>query len=955
MNFLRSLKRWVRYAYFLRFSLALWLFAPILCLLDAFYTKSLTSGILTPETLEQYVCVGFFLASAGFVAMVSARVVLINGPERWDRYYDETSAAPERDDGRPSLLTALLVNPNGHLEWLALILSQLPSAAAGLYMIFNAEKAGVPFHTVFWGIQFGALLAWILWGIANAWYYLTYIAVAATAAKDPVQFGSNAARTLLFPRSLFALTRVGRDYSDDTLEGASTGFENGKIVGALRAFANVFHRSKTPGYVYSVDGKARFFEGHAFSILAVTVFLGLYLIIWPLTAPVPALWTSVAMLVVLYLSAIVIIALFWKAPQSSRPGIKLPWRWGLTAATLFFCFSVTGLYLLSSAERFPIFATILIMVTALFWLLGGLAFFLDRYRVPVFTVFLLLLLVPRLLHLDRTIYMHAAQGEHWPLHWGNSQEEHYLSVNALNSQDALAQVKVPTPAEILDQALAADRDGRPLIIVTATGGGLHASAWTAAVLAQLEDQFDRDNPQLPKGSLHNHLLLASTVSGGSVGLLSYLRELNSATPDFTRMQVTAQCSSLEAVGWGLVYYDLQKALIPFFPYIFPPSSGVDNLDFTPLGKDRTWALRKAFSRNLQNDYCQATWNRDHNQPQPTSLQLLLRTNVNAENDSAEELEKHLTLRNLIPGYSGLPGAKVPFPAFAMNTTASETGERFLSANYQVPYKELDTCPNYKARTFLKTFERTESSAQPLWVSDLPLATAAQMSATFPYVSSAARAPMIFDNNVGSVHFVDGGYYDNDGTASAAEFLRYALVRPDASAAPSCNPTAQVNKEEAAPPATHAADTKPPLRVLLIEIRNSGDIGGASESEAGGDHSCNGCNPAPANLLGQLGSPLTAFWQAGHESVTARNRVLLSQLEHALSGKLLVHRVVLADLRSQVVVATDPLSWSLTPAQRKEVQETASGDGIKGYYNEASQWFSKDLDYWKYHADSDWPE
>src|SRR5580700_10748124 len=99
LKFLDAAKRWVRYAYFMRFALALWLFAPLLCLLDARTGfKTLTSGVMTPETLQQYICVSFFLVSAGFVALICARVVLVNGPSRFDTCYDE------HNDGRPSTL-----------------------------------------------------------------------------------------------------------------------------------------------------------------------------------------------------------------------------------------------------------------------------------------------------------------------------------------------------------------------------------------------------------------------------------------------------------------------------------------------------------------------------------------------------------------------------------------------------------------------------------------------------------------------------------------------------------------------------------------------------------------------------------------------------------------------------------------------------------------------------------
>ena len=59
-----------------------------------------------------------------------------------------------------------------------------------------------------WGLFFGATLAVVVWYVVNAWYYLTY------DPPDPtgtVEFGRNAARTLLLPRNFigFGLHRPG--------------------------------------------------------------------------------------------------------------------------------------------------------------------------------------------------------------------------------------------------------------------------------------------------------------------------------------------------------------------------------------------------------------------------------------------------------------------------------------------------------------------------------------------------------------------------------------------------------------------------------------------------------------------------------------------------------------------------------------------------------------------------
>src|SRR5882757_2603680 len=909
MAFLHQTMRWVRYAYFMRFSLGLWSFALILCCLNTSPARTLTSGIMTPETIQQYACVGFFLVSAGFVALITARVVLINGPERWDKAYDEF------DDGRPHSLTLLLVNDKAQREWTALLISQLPNSFVYLYLTWNAMVSGVPIGTVFFGLLIGSAMAAVLWWVANAWYYLTYEAV---RASERVEFKKNAARTLLFPRRLFGLAKPGDpfDREQKTLEAASTWINATPLSRWLRWLAGLLN---TPGYA---GPEGHIYEGHVFSALAAFIFFGIYLLLWPMTAPVPTFRWSLFALGFLAFVAGVLVWLLWKDDSAARVAALRYWKIGLTTAVVAFVASIALLYLLTNAERFPILATTLIVAMALCWALCGISFFFDRYRLPVITVVLIITIAPRLMH------------------WDFGQEEHYLSI----TDAAPGPSCVPTPRDILLDRLTASADqledseqDRPWIIVTATGGGLHASAWTAAVLARLEAAFDQASP----GSFHRSLLLASTVSGGSAGLLAYLREIQPGrVPDYTRMQIAAQCSSLEAVGWGFAYYDLPKAFVPLLPFFIPPSSGDGDLDNSPLFKDRSWTLRKAFARNADNEFCVDTWHRDRGEAVPGGWRGLLAARLRRQSD-AQDVEERLTLRSLLPGKHNL------FPAFTMNTTSYEDGLRVLLANYRIPDPDNsedwpDARPNYKARSFLATYSSGKRKAVA-FTPDLPLATAAQLSAAFPYISSAARVPLSVDAQVNAPHFVDGGYYDNDGTASVVEFLRFALARTPSAGKDVCE--AWSKDEE-----TKASRRK--LRILLIEIRNSGDdLGGEFDQWA--NHTS---ARTPANLVTQLFAPPLGLWQAGHESVTGRNRLALAQLEHALADRLDVHRVVFADSHAIPDVHTDPLSWSLTPAQRREVQHSASSDPeVRSRYKEALAWFTKRRAEWDRDADSKWHE
>jgi len=914
-KFLAALGKWASFAYLLRFALALWLFAPVLCLLNM-ASATLTSGILVSEVWEQYLCVSFFLVAAACSALILARIALIYGPERLDLLI-----TPE--DCRPPALKNLLVNDEGKREFLAVLISQLPNLFVFGYLIDFGVSQGVALMQIVLGLFIGVLLACIFWWNANAWYYLTYKAL----SDSPLKFvlGQNAARTILFPRALFGLNRpTDQCPGKVTIEQARTIFSR-PIFRTIHKLSGLSLFIGLPGYEKNPEATS-LYEAHNFAIISLSIFGGLYLLLWPLTAPVGAPVASWIAIAAMGAFIAFVLYVFWSAEPREAGGKVVHLRkiqiWNTITVVVFFL-AVLFLYLFTQIERFPIFATVLILVIAVSWTLGSLAFFFDRYRVPVLTLLLVSLVVPRMFHLDRSLYVDSSG-----VHAGNGQEEHYVSTTAAREG---TDAELPVPSIILQEHLNSIHDDKPLIIVTATGGGLHASAWTAAVLAHLEQTFGPD--------FHSHLLLASTVSGGSVGLMAYLRELHDGTLDSRprlatlRMQSVAQCSSLEGVGWGLVYYDLPKAFIPILPYFVSPSSGDGDLDTngpgrTPLGKDRTWSLRKSFLRNLDDTYCRHVWQSDTNiQARWSSHQD--KNKVHAK--STDETGSGLTLRDF-PAGSG--------PAFTMNTTVVESGERFLSANYKIPNCKLEgeSRPDYRARSFLETFKKRMIDGKAAGYSDLPISSAAQLSATFPYVSSAARAPMVLDNAVNSVHFADGGYYDNDGTASALEFLRYALGPANT------NPPSGT-----APEPPKAADSCPvlpasqnnPLRILLIEIRNSDAIYG-SGPESVPDHNSGN---APWNLFSQVGGPLLGFWQAGHQSITPRDQSGLELLEHAYAGKVIIQSLVFADEWSTDTVGTDPLNWSLTPRQRKEVHTSARRAEMNKLYKTAQKWFNASTSAW----------
>jgi len=872
--FRKRLAHWARYLYYMRFAILLWAFPLLLIWANSpSFARSMLSGIVTPWLVGQYLCVAFFLFSASCVALILARIVTINGEERFG-------------DACPPLLHRLLADDSARFEWIAPLAAQLNNALVLWYFLANGHNEEVDRAQIAIGFALGVGLAFIFWYIVNAFYYLSYRPRPGKFLAEDL--GWHAARTILFPRSWLCLsTRRGQHRCGDVLEKAELPLN----FNWVRVFFQI------PGYRWAPDGDL--YEAHYFSLIAAAGYYALLWVLWPITAPVPAFYTSCVFLGGYLLSGIVFLIIIVLA-RPARGGAAVLWRWKaiLGIAVMGFGLFIPYLYRNEDAERFPVLALLLLLAISSAWTLGAIAFFADRFRIPVLTVILLYVFLPRLAHLDY------------------GYEEHYLSTSSAQSSPQL-----PTPDQILQQKLTVpggQSDDRPLFIVTSTGGGIHAAAWTAAVLRNLERAFAAD-PSL--GAFHDHVLLLSTVSGGSSGLYTYLRELdpntNNGRADWARMVTRAQCSSLEAVGWGLVYYDVPKAFMPFasdtwpLKFVWPLSPGAGDLNQTPLGKDRTWALRKAFARNLEDPYC-LVW-KNPNALVPLSA-------VRAVEQDNQKTEDELAL-------SHLDASTGVYPAFTMNTTTVENGERFLLANYRIP----DDIPgDYRARSFLATYGGNGSRI------DLPLATAAQMSATFPVVSSAARVPWNLDPSTAAVHFVDGGYFDNDGTASALEFLRYALIKPAPAA---CNKAGATPKPAGNCPQDKSKDC--PLRIVLIEIRNSGDVSPSAPEQTTPDH------PGGANRWNfndEAEAPIEAFLEAGHDSITGRNRVALALLERALRDKVEIRHIVISDNYSTDTAKTDPLNWSLTPRQEEEVW--GSAEKVKPCYDQVLAWFRKSREDWK---------
>ena len=252
-------------------------------------------------------------------------------------------------------------------------------------------------------------------------------------------------------------------------------------------------------------------------------------------------------------------------------------------------------------------------------------------------------------------------------------------------------------------------DKRTLVVVTASGGGIQASAWTAKVLTELGTRYR---------GFHDSIGLISGVSGGSVAAMYYSlygpnRDNSGAAAKRTLPSDRAQAifrdatrSNLEAAAWGFAYPDMMRLA---FPPLVP--------DFI----DRGWAMEQVWSARLH------------------------RRGVKV--DGPDEP----TLRNLA---RKVADAKCAIPVF--HSTIVETGQRVLMSpvhglgavgdRRELPWDFFDLYPD----------------------ADLKVTTAVRLSATFSYVSPICRPSTAAPDDPHRFHLADGGYADNEGLVTALQ-------------------------------------------------------------------------------------------------------------------------------------------------------------------------------------------
>ena len=206
------------------------------------------------------------------------------------------------------------------------------------------------------------------------------------------------------------------------------------------------------------------------------------------------------------------------------------------------------------------------------------------------------------------------------------------------------------------------------------------------------------------------------------------------------------------------------------------------------------------------------------------------------------------------------------PAVVFNATVTESGERFLLGT-----TDLSHAPG---RTSLRDPEFPQFADQ-----DISLVTAARLSASFPYVSPAAR-PDIAGTQI---HVVDGGYTDNYGMATLLAWLDAGLW----------------------------SQGNPVSSVLVIEIRASPP---ASE-------------PPPLSWRGwpfQSYAPISTMLNVRDIAQISRNEEQLDLLRRYAASC----NVDIEDAVFEYPPENAPLSWHLSPRDKREIETIWTSDATE---------------------------
>lgn len=304
--------------------------------------------------------------------------------------------------------------------------------------------------------------------------------------------------------------------------------------------------------------------------------------------------------------------------------------------------------------------------------------------------------------------------------YGLSNRDHYYHVY-FRSPEA----KPLSPVEVVK----ASKEGENLIVVASSGGGILAAGWTALALESFITA---------RSKVAQEIRLLSTISGGSVGAAYYidglLRSPQAPLSEILQsMRLKSTSSSLGAAAYGFAFLDFWSLV----------SGGL-----LPLtDRDRGLLLEEAWRRMAAGTM---------------------------RHQTIEQATGRVDGRRLSSLRGPIRAGVIPASIFGV--TDMELGERLMLTPI-----DFDKSGSRRAQTLSEFLDLDDGKQKQ--EADMDLWTAARLSATFAFVSPAARAEIRAQEQVRGDrpdgyrghHIIDGGYYDNFGVTSALDWLEPVLV------------------------------------------------------------------------------------------------------------------------------------------------------------------------------------
>jgi hypothetical protein len=338
----------------------------------------------------------------------------------------------------------------------------------------------------------------------------------------------------------------------------------------------------------------------------------------------------------------------------------------------------------------------------------------------------------------------------------------------------------PTLGEAWQQYVRAAPPGgvRPVVFVGSQGGGIRAAVWTALVMECVfgpgpvkksakvcEESEGEPDPKTMAGRVKNPLpvFLASGASGSSVGLAAW----SARRTDLLRDQVPSKTPvTIErALGHDFVAPDVARLLLTDVPHAFLAWNRADRAatlerawekpwyDDRPAGADGpAWGLTRGLRETWEVTHANGAW----------ATPVLAFNGVSVED----------SCRYLVSAVDFALPLQLPPDAADVDTEVDSTDDRPDDAACRGvgggSGKAVDVLPS------------TSELIDYLCPSeDLPMSTAAHLSARFPYVSPTGRVErrnscteeegLVPDPAVSYV--ADGGIFDNSGSGTAVDTWR----------------------------------------------------------------------------------------------------------------------------------------------------------------------------------------